>query len=115
MSIAAYANSTTLDRNPRLQGALEDAGATVITVPSLRQAADTAMESAAYYFAHAQQGQGAIVLASNDQGFAQVLRYCGSLGCSTVAIGAPVAGIIGCWSPTALRKGAAAAGQHWKL
>lgn len=54
-----------------------------------RQAADTAMESAAYRFAQAQREQGAIVLASNDQGFAQVLRYCGSLGCYTVALGAP--------------------------
>lgn len=46
------------------------------------------MTSAAFYFAQAQRRQGALVLASNDQGFAQVLRYCGSLGCSTVTIGA---------------------------
>lgn len=36
VSITAYANPTTLDNNPRLQGALQDSGATVITVPSHR-------------------------------------------------------------------------------
>ena len=56
-----------------------------------RQAADMAMESAAYRFAQAQRQQGAIVLASNDQGFAKVLRYCGSLGCAVVVVGAPAA------------------------
>ena len=52
-----------------------------------RQAADTAMQSAAYYFAQAQRGDGAIVLASNDQGFSKVLEYCASLGCNCIMIG----------------------------
>lgn len=53
-----------------------------------RQAADTAMQSAAYYFAQAQRENGAIVLASNDQGFSKVLQYCTSLGCNCIMIGA---------------------------
>ena len=54
-----------------------------------RQAADTALQSAAVSFAREHRHRGAVLLASNDQGYAGLLRYARGLGCLCISVGAP--------------------------
>jgi len=49
VSIAAYANPSTLASNPRLRDALETAGVTVISVPPLRCVSIPAAFSQAFH------------------------------------------------------------------
>ena len=53
-----------------------------------RQAADTALQSAAVGFASKHRHDGAVLLVSNDQGFAGLLQYTRNLGCLNISVGA---------------------------
>ena len=53
-----------------------------------RQAADEALNSVAVAFAREHRHTGALMIASNDQGFAGLLRYTRDLGCLNISVGA---------------------------
>ncbi|KAK9828628.1 hypothetical protein WJX72_001180 [[Myrmecia] bisecta] len=81
----AYGNMATL--TPLAKQALTDAGVPCTAVKVRRNSADFAITSDAVLFAKKHGSSGCLVVVSSDQGFAQPLQYCRSLGCFVITIG----------------------------
>ncbi|CAK0782985.1 hypothetical protein CVIRNUC_006180 [Coccomyxa viridis] len=96
VELHAYCNAATLRRlSPTLRAALVSGqGHFLTSTANFRQAVDQAMTASMLEFARLHGSHACIALASGDQGFAKLLRYCRSLGCRTVAVcrGRPYSG-----------------------